>query len=129
MKLALKIKEDFMKSWKEKKLNEKNLLGLVKWDILLIEKERECLDIDVIKLIKKLLKWINESLKSKETKSLLFEKEILEKYLPQELTESEIKGILETLDDRKNIWLIMKYFKENYEWRVDNRLLMSLIKR
>lgn len=127
--LVKRIKEDFMKFWKEKKIEEKNLLGLVKWEILLIEKERECLDIDVINIIKKLLKWINESLKAKESKELLLEKEILETYLPKELTEKEIEEILSNLHWASDIWSIMKYFKENYGGRVDNKLLMTIIKR
>jgi len=126
--LANTIKEDFITSFKNKEMEKKNLLGLVKWEILLIEKEREVTDIDVIKIIKKLLKWINESLKTKEDKALIKEKEILESYLPKELSKEEIKEIITKLEDNKNIWLVMKYFKDNYEWRIDNRLVMECIK-
>lgn len=126
--LANKIKKDFITAFKNKEMEKKNLLGLVKWEILLIEKEREVTDIDVIKIIKKLLKWINESLKTKEDKALIKEKEILESYLPKELSKEEIKEIITKLEDNKNIWLVMKYFKDNYEWRIDNRLVMECIK-
>ena len=126
--LANKIKKDFITAFKNKEMEKKNLLGLVKWEILLIEKEREVTDWDVIKIIKKLLKWINESLKTKEDKALIKEKEILESYLPKELSKEEIKEIITKLEDNKNIWLVMKYFKDNYEWRIDNRLVMECIK-
>lgn len=125
-----KIKKDFIDAMKNKNIKKKTLLWLIKSEIDLIEKERKATDADAIKSIKKLLKWINDSLNyKKEDTDLLNEKEILEKYLPKELSKDEIIKILnENFKENNNIWLIMKYFKENYEWRIDNSLLITIIK-
>jgi len=127
--LAKRIKDDFMLSYKNKDFKTKNILWLVKWQILLLEKDWIVTDWKVIQIIKKLLNWINETLKIKETPELLEEKLIYESYLPKQLTEKEIIIIINRLEDPKNIWTVMKYFKENYEWLVDNKMIMNILKK
>ena len=131
--LSTIIKDDFMIAYKAKEFDRKNSLGLVKSEIINLEKTKwEANDIEVIKVIKKLLKGINDSLKvNQNNKELLIEKDLFESYLPKQLSEFEIKEILLSLKDesRKNVGFIMKYFNENYNWKVDNNLVISVIKK
>ena len=126
--LIERIKKDFLQAYKNKDFKLKNLLGLVKWEILMIEKTKwKVSDSEIIAIIKKLLKWINETIKFRKNniEELLNEKNILEKYLPIQLTEDEI---IKILSNKKllNIWDTMKYFNINYKWKVDNKLLSKL---
>lgn len=51
--------------------------------------------------------------------------EILEEFLPKQLTEEEIRDLMEVLSI-KNIGQAMKFFKENYDGRVDNKLVAQI---
>jgi uncharacterized protein YqeY len=56
---------------------------------------------------------------------LELENEILEKYIPYQLPEEKIREIITTFDDT-NIGVVMKYFKENYDGQVDNKLVSQI---
>ena len=55
--------------------------------------------------------------------------EVISSYLPKQLSEEEIKKIIDSLDD-KSVPSVMKHFKMNYAGQVDmslvNRVLRSL---
>ena len=53
--------------------------------------------------------------------------EILNKYLPKQLSEDEIRKIIESLEDKK-IPSAMKYFQANYQGQVDNSLVSKIAK-
>ena len=59
--------------------------------------------------------------------SLLMENEILESFLPKQLTEEQIIGIIESLGC-DNIGEIMKHFKSTYSGQYDGKLVNSLVK-
>ena len=53
-----------------------------------------------------------------------YQEKLISKYLPKQLTEDEIKNIINSLED-KSIPNVMKYFKTNYASQVD----MSLVSK
>ena len=59
-----------------------------------------------------------------EAENVEKQKEILNKYLPQMMSEEEIKNIIESLED-KSIPSVMKHFKANFAGKVD----MSLVNK
>lgn len=53
--------------------------------------------------------------------------EIASSYLPKMLSKEEIKGIIDSLDD-KSIPAVMKHFKANFNGQVDMRLVQEALK-
>ena len=55
------------------------------------------------------------------------QKSLLEKYLPQLLTDSEIKNIIASLED-KTVPSVMRHFKMNYNGKCDMKLVSTVLK-
>lgn len=60
------------------------------------------------------------------------EKSILVRYMPKQLTQSEIRNIFTQqnfdFSDKKIVGVVMSFFKSNYEGQYDAKLVSSLIK-
>lgn len=129
MSLVERIKSDFMTAYKEKNFAKKNSLALVKAEILLIEKKRECTDKDVYAILTILLNWIKETLKVTSSEEILSEKNLYESYFPTELSRDEINTILTSNFQKPyDIRTVMSYFEENYWRAVNKKTLSELIK-
>ena len=92
-------------------------------------KGQELADSDVVQILQKTIKELTEErenyLKANneaEANNIAIQKELLTKYLPQMLSEEEIKNIIASLED-KSIPSIMKHFKANYAGKVDMGLV------
>jgi uncharacterized protein YqeY len=88
---------------------------------------------DELKIVRKFLKNIDETLAldiPEETKSKLkTEKEILEHYLPKQLSREEIdKVVSELVGQGKTMKDIMPYFKEHYSGQYDGRTVSEIVK-
>lgn len=128
MTISEKIKKDFMIAYKNKDFHKKNLLWLIKWEILLIEKNKlDATDDNVFKIIKKLLKGINETIETNPTDELILEKNILLEYLPKQLTEKEISDII-LKEDLINVKSSIEFFNKNYKGMVNNAIIAKIIK-
>lgn len=57
------------------------------------------------------------------------EMSILKEYLPEQLTEEEIKDIIHSQLDWKNMWEVMSFFKTNYNGKVDMSLVSKLFRK
>ena len=55
------------------------------------------------------------------------QEEILNAYLPKQLSEEEIRNIISSLED-KSVPSVMKYFKANYAGQVDMSLVNSVLR-
>ena len=55
------------------------------------------------------------------------QEEVLSGYLPKQLSEQEIRDIINTLDD-KSVPNVMKHFKMNYAGQVDMSLVNSILR-
>ena len=94
-------------------------------------KGEELTDADVLQVLQKLIKEIDEEAiafknasRLEKYEELLKQKEILSKYLPKMLDEAEIREIINGLAD-KSMPSIMKHFKTNYQGKCD----MSLVNK
>ncbi|HBF67892.1 MAG TPA: hypothetical protein DDW20_01030 [Firmicutes bacterium] len=97
---------------------------------------KEINDQDMIKIITKVLKELDEEKEGyqkvnnvEEVESVNKQQEIIKKYLPKMLSEDEIRNEINKLED-KSMPSIMKYFKANFDGKVDmglvNRIAKSL---
>ncbi|MBQ8430553.1 MAG: GatB/YqeY domain-containing protein [Clostridia bacterium] len=131
------IKKDNVQAMKDKNAVARTIYGVVinKFMLQNIEKRKvnqEMTDADMVAILQKTIKELDEEAenyvkagKMEESKNVLAQKEYLVKYLPQMLSEEEIKNIIATLED-KSMPNIMKHFKANYAGKVDMGLVNKL---
>lgn len=82
-------------------------------------------DDDIIKVVQKFIKNINQTLAVHPTDILKYEKVFLEKYLPKQLSEEELKIIA---SDFKIVGEYMKFLKQNYSGKYDSKFAMEVFK-
>lgn len=124
------IKKDNVQAMKDKNALARAIYGVVMNKVMLagIEakaKGQELADSDVVQILQKTIKELTEErenyLKANnevEANNIAIQKELLTKYLPQMLSEEEIKNIIASMED-KSIPSVMKHFKSNYAGKVD----------
>jgi uncharacterized protein YqeY len=88
-------------------------------------------DEEMIKIIQKTIKELDEEAENyrkvnhtAEVEKIEAQKKAIEKYLPQMMSEEEVKAIIDAMED-KSIPSVMKHFKANYAGKVD----MSLVNK
>ena len=130
------IKKDNVQAMKDKNTLARAIYGVVMNKVLLASIEakkdgKELADTDVVQILQKTIKELTEEKENyikagntNEAENIEKQKEILTKYLPQMLSEEEIRNIVATLED-KSIPSVMKHFKANYAGKVD----MSLVNK
>lgn len=131
MSLFNRIKEDRIIAFKAKENVKKDLLGVLLGEASKEAKEPD--DTKVIASIKKLIKSCNEIIdidpSGRKGIDASIEKDILEHYLPKQLTEKEINDILSKIivpDANISIGEIMRYFRENHEGMYDGGIVSKL---
>ena len=130
------IKKDNVQAMKDKNTLARAIYGVVMNKVLLASIEakkdgKELGDIEVVQILQKTIKELTEEKENYvkannlvEAENIEKQKEILTKYLPQMLSEEEIKNIIDNMED-KSIPSVMKHFKANYAGKVD----MSLVNK
>lgn len=126
-----------IKAMKEKRTEDKEVLSflLSKIKNKAIDLRVEDLpDIDTIQVIQKFVKGLEEEKeslqragRSLQAKTISNQINVVNKYLPSQMGEKEIKAIIENLPD-KTIPFVMKHFKENYSGRVDMKLVNKIVR-
>lgn len=103
-------------------------------NLLTSGKDKEINDADIVKIITKFSKELDEegngylqAGRKEEYEAILRQKEAIVKFLPKMLTEEEIKEIISKLDD-KSIPSVMKHFKMNYNGKCDMGLVNKVLK-
>ncbi len=93
---------------------------------------KEATDADLIKIISKVIKELDEEKEGnikagrfEEAKAIDLQKAVIEKYLPKMMSEEEIRSIINGLED-KSIPSVMKHFKANYDGQVDMALVNKI---
>ena len=96
--------------------------------------EKEVEDADMIRIIQKTIKELEEEGSNyaivgntEEVDNINYQKSLIEKYLPQMLSEEEIKSIIDTLED-KTVPSVMRYFKTNYNGKCDMKVVSTVLK-
>lgn len=91
-------------------------------------------DGDCLRIISKTMKELDEEQagyekanRAEKVEEIKTQKKVLEKFLPQMMSESEIRNEIEKLEDKK-IPVIMKYFKEHHNGLCDMGLVSKIAK-
>ena len=115
MTLKERINADYMTAFKTKDGVAKNLLSVIKGEIQTSEKNSgvdSMSDEDVTKILNKTVKSLKETLKASDSDDTKRELEIVESYLPKQLSRDEIVTKVTELKNTgvTNIGQIMKEF-------------------
>ena len=96
--------------------------------------DRKLPDPEALRIIQKTIKELEEEKlafekaeRAEKVEILKAQMELLNKYLPKQLSEDEIRAIIASLEDKK-IPSVMKHFKANYQGQVDNSLVSKIAK-
>ena len=96
--------------------------------------DRKLPDNETLRIIQKTIKELEEEKlafekaeRAEKVEVLKAQMELLNKYLPKQLSEDEIRAIIASLEDKK-IPSVMKHFKANYQGQVDKRLVSKIAK-
>lgn len=92
-------------------------------------------DADMVAIIQKTIKELTEEAENyqkvgnaEEAHNINLQKNMIEKYLPQMMSEQEIASIISKMED-KSIPSVMKYFKTNYAGKCEMRLVQEVLKK
>ncbi len=133
------IKKAKIEAMKAKNDDAKNISNVIisKYMLLSIEKKEkglEMFDVDVISIITKTLKELEEEKQGyaqvnnlARVTSIENQISFISKYLPKMLSEDEIKEEIAKLED-KSITSVMKHFKANFAGKVDMGLVNKVLK-
>ena len=130
MTLIEKINADYMTAFKAKDAVSKKLLSVIKGEIQTIEKNvgvDSLSDEEVTKILNKTVKSLKETLQASDSADTKLELEIVEAYLPKQLSKDEIVSKVTELKVAgiTNIGQIMKEFAS---LPVDRKLVSEVIK-
>lgn len=132
--LIEKIRNNMHDAKKTKDLLKANLLSTLYAELFTLSKSgKELTEDDEIKVIKKFIKNADETLAldipEEQKAKFKSEKEILESYLPRQLSKEEIeKIVVSMLNEGKIMKDIMAYFKENYSGRYDGKTVNEIVR-
>ena len=134
MTLKEKINKDYLEAFKAKNTVAKNLLSVIKGEIQTIEKNTgvaNLSDEDVTKILNKSVKSLTETLSSvsgEKAESVQVELNIVESYLPKQLSIEEIQSKIDALvaSGVKNMGQIMKEFST---LPADKKIVSELAKK
>ncbi len=133
------IKKANMYALKDKDSVARGIYSVIMNKYLLVtvdkrEKGSEPTDEDLIQIIMKTLKELADEKEGYQkvgnevkVNDILHQEEILKKYLPKMLSEEEIREEIAKMDD-KSMPSIMKYFKTNFQGKVDMSLVSKIAK-
>ena len=131
------IKKDNVQAMKDKNTLARAIYGVVMNKVLLASIEakkdgKELADSDVIQILQKTIKELTEEKENyikagnqAEANNIETQKGLIEKYLPQMMSEDEVKAVINSLED-KSLPNVMKHFKANYAGQVDMGLVNRL---
>ena len=131
------IKKDNVQAMKDKNTIARTIYGVVvnKYMLQNIEKRKtggELTDADMVAILQKTIKELTEEAENyakvgntAQVEEINVQKTILEKYLPQMMSEDEIRNIIAGMED-KSMPSIMKHFKANYAGKVDMQLVNKI---
>lgn len=131
------IKKANIQAMKDKDTDARSVYSVVinKYNNLTIElkaKGKEPTDADMVSVIQKTVKELEEELagwvkanRVDKIAAVDYQEKLINKYLPKQLSEDEIRTIINGLED-KSIPNVMKYFKANYAGQVDMSLVSTV---
>lgn len=133
------IKKDNIQAMKDKNVVARSLYSVVMNKIKLEEinkraKGEELTDADVVNILQKNIKELEEEKvnfakvgNTAQVETIEKQIKIVETYLPQMMSEEEIKEVILALDD-KSVPNVMKHFKANYNGKCEMRKVQEVLK-
>ncbi|MGN0961389.1 MAG: GatB/YqeY domain-containing protein [Christensenellales bacterium] len=133
------IKKANVTAMKEKDQRARGIYSVLMNKYLLAEVDarttgKQVEDADMVRIIQKTIKELEEERdnyakvnNAEEVENIEYQKSLIEKYLPQMLSEEEIKAIINTLDD-KTVPSVMRHFKTNYNGKCDMKVVSTVLK-
>ena len=133
------IKKDNIQAMKDKNVVARSLFSVVMNKIKLEEirkreKALELVDADVIAILQKTVKELEEEKANfakvgnmAQVEAVEKQIKIVESYLPQMMNDEEIKAVIMSLED-KSVPNVMKHFKMNYNGKCDMRKVQEVLK-
>jgi len=133
------IKSANVQAMKDKDQRARGIYSVIMNKHLLAQVEartsgKEVEDADMVRIIQKTIKELEEEKENyarvnnaEEVENIEYQKSLLEKYLPQMLSEEAIKLIILTLDD-KTVPSVMRHFKTNYNGKCDMKTVSNVLK-
>jgi uncharacterized protein YqeY len=127
MSLREQINAEFMTAFKNKEMDKKNFLGVVKGEI----QNEEGRGVNVTdEVVLSILKKMEKSLTQTNTDESLKELEYIKPYLPQLMSEDSIRTIVTELinDGFRDMGKIMGQFNGKYKGQADNKIVSKVTK-
>jgi uncharacterized protein YqeY len=130
MTLKEKINADFMIAFKAKDMDRKNFLGVVKGEIQNEEGRKIGRTVSSDDMVITILRKMEKSLTQTNTPESLGELEYIKPYLPQLMSEDQIRVILGGYksDGLDNMGALMGAFNKEYKGLANNNLVSAIIK-
>ena len=98
------------------------------------EQGAQLCDADAVQILQKSIKELSEEMENykrvgnmQEVENIATQIKIVERYLPQMMSEQEIKSVIMSLED-KSIPSVMRHFKANFAGKCDMRLVQEVLK-
>jgi len=141
--LKEKLLEDLKNSMKDKNINRKNVVQMVRAAILQVEKDKqnELTNEQIVKIIAKEAKKRKESITDYEkggredlVKQIEEEISVLEEYLPKQLSQEETAEIVKKIIEKtgasnmKDMGNVMKEAKQEIGAAADGKMLSDVVK-
>lgn len=133
------LKKANLLAMKSKDKNARACLSTVISKVMLLEIENrknnlETTDADVVRLIQKTIKELKDEMKmfaeggrDESAKGSQYQIDVLSKYLPQMMSEDEIRKVIDGLED-KSMKNVMMTFKKEYAGKVDMSLVSKIVR-
>jgi uncharacterized protein YqeY len=128
MNLTELINYDITKAIIAKDYITRDILKVLKGEIERNKGKVELTDADIVKLVKKLIEGVVETTNNE------FEIKVLEKYIPKQMSDNEMKIAINLVKDTegwnspKDMGKIMAHFKTNYDGLYDGKSLSNIVK-
>ena len=142
--LKEKLLEDLKKSMKEKNVNRKNAVQMVRASILQIEKDKqiEVTDEQILEIITKEVKKRKDALADFQKanredliKQVNEEISVLEEYLPKQLTDEELESKIKEIINKvgattiKDLGIVMKEAKSEIGATADGKRINEVVRK
>lgn len=136
--LKERISREYVDAFKARNTIKKNLLGVIKAEITTQEKNSNVSDLsdeNVLKIIKKVSKNINETLSQADNAESREELVIVEEFLPKQMSEAEVEAevtkiISETgASSPSDMGKVMGGFNAKFAGKADNKTVSIIVKK
>lgn len=137
MTLLSTIRKDQLQARKDRDAVKTKLLTTLIGEAAIIGKNdggRETTDKEVVDVVKKFIKNIDETLKVRENEDLVVERSVLETYLPPQLSDEQLVDIIDRyitdlgIADMRGMGAVMGKLKQNWDGNYDGSRASGFVK-